>query len=150
MDDPKGHDIQEDVDDILDKVTADRIKEMRHGDGVLTEGKGSYQSVIQKMATAIGDTSKDYRQALLLASFQAPEESDKATSCISELRRYGVDITPVIDRISGRCGVKGATGGRIQNIIEALTHQWINSNVPGAAKKAFFNKNKTNSPIGDS
>ncbi len=142
-------DLQDDLDEILDKVTADRVKELRHGDSLLTGGKQSYQSVIQKMATAIGNTDTDYRQALLLASFLSPEESDKATSAISECKRYGVDITPIIDRISARCGVKGATGGRVENIIEALTHQSITSNIPGGTKKGFLNnRNKKDSPIG--
>lgn len=143
------YNVTDDLDEILDKEMADRVKEMRHGEGLLTSGKQGYQSVLQRIATAIGDSDKEYRQSLLLASFLSPEESDKATAAISECKRYGVPITPIVDRIIARCAVKGATGGRVQDIKEALTHQNITANTPGGFKKMFQNQNKKNSPLGE-
>lgn len=142
------YNVQEDVNDILDKVTADRIKEMQHGEGVLTFGNRAYQSVLQKIATAINDPDKEYRQALLLASFLSPEESDKAVYAIAECRRYGAPITVIVDRIIARCGVKGFTGGRVQDIKDALTHQSITTNTTAGMKKVMENQNKK-SPLGN-
>lgn len=126
------------IEEIIGKEAFDRIKEMKHGEGLLTAKGQSYQSVIQRIATAITDPDKEYRQALLLASFLSTREADLACAAIAECQRYKAPITPIIDRIIARCGVKGATGGRVQDIIEAMTHQHITANPFGL--RARFNK----------
>lgn len=139
------YDVQDDVNDILDQMTADRLKELRHGQGIMTSGSRAYQSVLQKLATSINDPDKEYRQALLLASFLSPEESDRAVAAIAECRRFGADVIPVVDKIIARCGVKGYEGGRVGTIREALTHQQITTNLP--QKKALEKLNKK-TPLG--
>lgn len=141
------YNIEKDVQDILDDVTGQRLKDMKHGEGLLTGGNRQYQSVLQRLAQTIKNNT-DYRQALLLASFLGPEESDRAVAAISECQRFGVDITPLVDKIVARCAVKGATGGRIQSIVEALTHQQITANTSKEYQKLQQKTNGKNSPLG--
>lgn len=138
------YNVEKDVQDLLDDITGNRIKEMKHGEGMLT-GKDRYQSVLQRLAQTIKQDT-DYRQALLLAAFLGPEESDRAVAAIAECKRFGVDITPLVDKIIARCAVKGATGGRVQAIVESLTHQQITAQTSKDYQKQQQKNNK--SPLG--
>lgn len=148
MSEDENYSIEKDVSDIIDDITAKRIKEMQHGEGMLTGGNRQYQSVLQRLAQSVKQDA-EYRQSLLLASFLGPEEADRAVAAIAECRRYGVPITVLVDKIVARCAVRGATGGRIQSIIEALTHQQITANTTKDYQKMQQQQKGKNSPLGN-
>ena len=104
----------------------------RRGDGNVVQGMEQQLGVMQKMATA-PTKDDEYRQALLLANFLSTEESDRAVNAIAFCRRYGGDLTPIIDKIIARCAVKGA---RVSEIVDALTHLRMTTNAPKPSAKS--------------
>jgi len=105
----------------------------------LLSGKKAHSSVIQGMLHVSDKPTVNYLDILQTTSFSNAEESELAGGCISELQRFGIDITPVVNRLVARNSVQGTKGGRIGNVIEALTRREFASNNPDA-KRRFFNK----------
>lgn len=104
------------------------LEELKRGDGNVVKMSEAQLGVLQKIATAPKEDD-EYRQALLLAEFLSPEEADRAVNAIAFCRRYGGDLTPIVDKIIARCGVKG---GRVIAITDALTHMRLTTNYSGS------------------
>jgi hypothetical protein len=135
------------IEDLMGKEAAERIKEIKHGDSVLTGGKAGYESVMKILAKAVASPDKDYRQALLLSTFLDRDDATQVVAALDERQRYGVDITPVVNLITAWSAVQGARGGRIDSLIEGQTHQSITTNMPSSVKNFLKNKKK-NEPLG--
>ncbi len=88
---------------------------------------GQKLGVLQRIITAVVE-DKQYRQVLTMAAFDNKQEAQLCADCIAELKRYGVPITPVIDRIIAQCSVKA---GRVNSVLTALTHYSISQNYSG-------------------
>ena len=140
-------DLDKDIEELMGENLAKRVQDMKHGDALLSGGANKYESVNQKLATAVTDPEEQYRQALLLSTFLSRDDARKVVAALDERRRYGVDITPVVDLITSWCAVVGATGGRVQSLVETQTHQSLTTNIPSAIKDKLFNKNKKDSPL---
>jgi len=139
--------VVDEIEEMLGKEAADRLKEIKHGDGVFSGGKSQYESVMKILAKAVGDPDKDYRQALLLSTFLDRDDATRVVAALDERKRYGVDITPVVDLIHAWAAVKGASGGRVESLIQGQTHQSITTNLPSALKNSFLNKKKKDTPL---
>lgn len=129
--------VMSDIENLFGEALVDRLKELKHGEGVIGAGKGAYQSVLQKLATAVSSAEDDYRQALLLGTFLNREDASKVVAALSERKRYGVDIQGIKDLVTAWAAVKDAQGGVRQGIITALTHQDITARGQ-FNKKGFF------------
>ena len=78
--------------------------------------------VHQRIITAVlKDT--EYRQLLLMAAFDDKREAQLAADAITERLRYGVDITPICDRVVAQCAVRGAHIDRVLNSMNSYTLQ---------------------------
>ncbi len=112
------------IEEMLGEDGAEKVKQVRQGSAITATGK-NYTGVLQRLAVAVAkkDTDEQYRQALLLATFLSREDATRVVAALDERRRYGVDITPVVDLITAWSAVAGATGGRITSIVEGITHQ---------------------------
>lgn len=146
--DELGKSVIDEIEEMLGKEAADRLKEIKHGDSVFSGGKAQYESVLKILAKAASDPDRDYRQALLLSTFLNRDDATKVVAALDERKRYGVDITPVVDLIHAWAAVQGARGGRVESLIEGQTHQSITTNMLSAAKRSFFNKRKKDEPLG--
>ncbi len=144
-DDDNEKSIVDDIEEMLGKEAADRVKQLQHGESILSGGKPEYQSVLKILLKAVQDVEKDYRQALVLAAFLDRDDATIVVAALDERRRYGVDITPVVDLISAWTAVEGARGGRAGLAIEGQTHQSITTNLPGVLKDKF--KKKKDEPL---
>ncbi|MFC1904968.1 hypothetical protein ACFLXT_04325 [Chloroflexota bacterium] len=101
--------------------------DMKAGEGIIAEGQKPYASVLQKIATIPEDVA-NYRQILLLANYLDTEESDRVSAALSEAKRYGLSIEPILDWAVNRCAVAGKHAmGRVPGIIAALTHMAYNT-----------------------
>lgn len=140
--------VVDEIEDMLGKEAADRLKEIKHGDSVFAGGKAQYESVLKILAKAASDPDRDYRQALLLSTFLSRDDATNVVAALDERRRYGVDITSVVDLVTAWSAVQDAKGGRVQSLIEGQTHQSITTNLPSAAKRSFFNRRKKDEPLG--
>ncbi len=93
--------------------------------------------VLQTLIHAVmKDADYQFRQVLLTAAFDDKKEGLLAADAISERLRYGVDIAPLITRITAQCGVKGQ---RVDKILEALTHYTFSTNYQNNQKKGQSN-----------
>lgn len=135
-------DLIDEIEELIGKEAADKVQDIKHGGGILGGGKAGYENVIKLLIKAAQDPDKDYRQALILAAFLDREDATVVVSALDERKRYGVDITPVVDLITAWAAVEGARGGRAGLAVEAQTHQSVTTNLPGALKRSFFNKGK--------
>lgn len=141
-------DVNEIIRDRAGEVAADKINSNQsETSSAVLKGAKPYSSTIQEIVHAVPDARKDYRQALLTAAFIDEQQATRASAAISELLRYGIDITPIVDRITALCAVEGAKGGRIGNVIEALTHQNIISSNQAATKRVFGRNKSNDSPL---
>jgi hypothetical protein len=136
---PGDKDLLDEIENLMGggEEAAALVEGLRHGEGLITDGKSkAYQGVLQKIASAIPmlDTEAQYRQALLLSAFLDRDDAGRVIAALDERRRYGVDITPVIDLVTAWAAIKGASGGRIDNIVESLTHQSISANTQAYRK----------------
>jgi len=147
-----GDDIEksvvDEIEEMLGKEAAERLKEIKHGDGVFSGGKAQYESVLKILAKAIKDPTKDYLDSLLLTTFIDENQAKLFVAALDERQRYGVDITPIVALLTAKCAVTGARGGRAGLLIEGQTHQSISTNLPSALKRSFFNKRKKDDPLG--
>ncbi len=140
-------DISTEIEELLGKEAADRVKEIKHGDSMLSSGKAGYESILKLLAKAAKVPDQDYRQALLLSTFLSREDATRVVAALDERRRYNVDITPVVDLITSWAAVQGARGGRVDSIIQGQTHQSITTNLPGATKNFIKNKKSRDNPL---
>jgi len=147
MPEDPGKSVIDEIEEMLGKEASERLKEIKQGDSLFSGGKTQYESVLKILAKAASDPDKDYRQALLLSTFLNRDDATKVVAALDERKRYGADITPVVDLIHAWAAVQGARGGRVQSLIEGQTHQSITTNLPSAAKRSFFNKMKKNEPL---
>lgn len=98
--------------------------------------------VLQTLIHAVmKDADYQFRQVLLTAAFDDKKEALLAADAISERLRYGVDISPLISRITAQCGVKGQ---RVDKILEALTHYTFSTNYQNGQKKQAVKTNRGN------
>ena len=79
--------------------------------------------VLQRCITSVVKND-EYRQILLLAAFDNKQEALLASDAISERRRYGVDITPILDRVIAQCAVHA---DRLNRVLGAMTTYTMNT-----------------------
>jgi len=106
---------------------------------VSVEGK---LGVHQRIITAV-QSDKEYRQVLLTAAFDNKQEALLASDAITERIRYGVDITPIIDRVIAQCAVKGM---RVETILNSMSTYTMNNNYRGNVPD--WKKRQDNKSIG--
>ena len=143
-----GKDVISEIEEMLGKDAADRVKAMKHGEGVLAGDKAAYESVLKILARAVKEPHRDYLDALLLSTFPNEDQAKLFVAALDERLRYGVDITPIVALLTAKAAVVGARGGRAGLLIEGQTHQSITTNLSSALKRSFFNKNKKDDPLG--
>ncbi len=95
--------------------------------GIDSISYGQKLGVLQRIVTAVIE-DKEYRQVLLTAAFDNKQEALLCADAIAECKRYGVSIEPLIDRVIAQCSVKS---GRVNTVLEALTHYTLNTNYGG-------------------
>ena len=120
-----------DLDAELDKAFEAARDKMHDGGADSFMNTAQKLGVLQTLIHAVAD-DKEYRQVLLLAAFDDKREALLYASAIAECRRYGATIEPLVDRIIAQCSVKG---GRVDKVLEAMTHQWIGTNNASFTKK---------------
>ena len=98
--------------------------------------------VHQRIITAV-QSDKEYRQVLLTAAFDNKQEALLASDAITERIRYGVDITPIIDRVIAQCAVKGM---RVETILNSMSTYTMNNNYRGNVPD--WKKRQDNKSIG--
>lgn len=132
--------------DVLEGPSAEDVKEAMElaGKVLNTPQSDTYMSndvklgVLQTLIHAVmKDADYQFRQVLLTAAFDDKKEGLLAADAISERLRYGVDIGPLISRITAQCGVKGQ---RVDKILEALTHYTFSTNYQNNQKKNVKSK----------
>lgn len=80
--------------------------------------------VLQRAITAVAKDD-EYRQILLLAAFDNKQEAMLASDAITERKRYGVDIQPILDRLIAQCAVHA---DRLNRVLSAMTNYSMNIN----------------------
>lgn len=132
-----GHGIGVLEDEILKEVAhdLDNMKEIGSDSMSPTAKLG----VLQKIITAIVKDD-DYRQVLLLGCFDSKQEAMLASDAISERKRYGVDITPIVDRVIAQCAIHA---DRVEKALKGMTH--YNLNNQGGGGPGWFKKQKDKS-----
>lgn len=118
--------------DLLDSSALDEVMGITGSDST---GQQAKLGVLQRIITAVID-DKHYRQILLTAAFDDKHEAMLAADAIAERQRYGVPITPIVDRILAQCAVGS---NRVERVLTALTHYTLNTNLPGA-KQPFWKR----------
>ena len=98
--------------DDLDKLTAVELD-----DHVDVEQK---LGVLQRLVTAVLD-DKAYRQAVLTAHFSNETEAKLCSDAISERKRYGASIAPIVDRVIAQCAVNGRRATQMTEAINSYT-----------------------------
>ncbi len=98
--------------------------------------------VHQRIITAV-QSDKEYRQVLLTAAFDNKQEALLASDAITERIRYGVDITPIIDRVIAQCAVKGM---RVETVLNSMNSYTLHSNYGG--RMPDWKKKQDNKTIG--
>lgn len=144
-----GKNVIDEIEEMLGKDAADRVKAAQHGDTIFSGGKAQYENVLKLLLKAAQDPDKDYRQAIYQSAFLDREDANIVVAALDERKRYGVDITPIVDMVTAWAAVEGARGGRSGLIIEGQTHQSITTNLRGALKRSFLNRKKgKDEPLG--
>ncbi len=98
--------------------------------------------VHQRIITAV-QKDAEYRQILLTAAFDNKQEALLASDAITERLRYGVDITPILDRVIAQCAVKGM---RVETILHSMNSYTLQSNYGG--RLPDWKKKQDNKTIG--
>lgn len=98
--------------------------------------------VHQRIITAVLKDS-DYRQLLLMAAFDNKQEALLAADAITERLRYGVDITPICDRVVAQCAVKAA---HIERVLASMNSFSLQTNYGGRVPD--WKKKQDNKSIG--
>lgn len=132
---------QREIKSLEEVVAEDALKNVAHEvEEYLQVGAGSMSGqdklgVLQRIITAVADDA-GYRQILLLAAFDNKQEAMLASDAITERKRYGVAIQPIMDRIVAQCAVKQ---GRVDVVLKAMTNYTLNT---GFGRKLPFWKSK--------
>ena len=103
---------------------------------------GDKLGVHQRIITAVLKDN-DYRQLLLMAAFDNKQEALLAADAITERLRYGVDITPICDRVVAQCAVKAA---HIERVLHSMSSYTLSTNYGG--KMPEWKKKQDNKSIG--
>ena len=103
---------------------------------------GDKLGVHQRIITAVLKDD-DYRQLLLMAAFDNKQEALLCADAITERLRYGVDITPICDRVAAQCAVGGA---RVKEILTAMASYTLHTNYGGRIPD--WKKKQDNKSIG--
>jgi len=98
--------------------------------------------VHQRIITAVLKDA-EYRQLLLMAAFDNKQEALLAADAITERLRYGVDITPICDRVVAQCAVKGV---RVHEILTSMSSYTLSTNYGGRVPD--WKKRQDNKSIG--
>ena len=101
--------------------------------------------VLLRMLSTIKD-EQDYRQLVLLADFLDDEEADRVAAAITEARRYGLSLDPILDWVTARCAVNklGHGKSRVAIAVEGLTHSTFTSYRRDQGKRGFLGKGNDN------
>lgn len=103
---------------------------------------GEKLGVHQRIITAVLKDD-DYRQLLLMAAFDNKQEALLCADAITERLRYGVDITPICDRVVAQCAVKAA---HIERVLNSMTSYTLQHNYGG--KIPDWKRKQDNKSIG--
>ena len=124
-----------------EKAAADLINESFEDftGSIPIEGK---LGVHQRIITAVLKDN-DYRQLLLMAAFDNKQEAMLAADAITERLRYGVDITPICDRVVAQCAVKAA---HIERVLNSMSSYTLSTNYGG--RMPDWKKKQDNKTIG--
>ena len=131
----------------LAKMEQEAIRKASETMRELTEsGQDAYSmeqklGVLQRVVTAVGK-DEDYRQILLLAAFDNKQEAMLASDAITERKRYGVDIQPILDRVIAQCAVKS---GRVDKVLSAMTSYSLNMQSHGGHTPSWKRKQEDKS-----
>lgn len=97
--------------------------------------------VLLRLLTAVKE-EKEYRQAVLMADFMNVEEADRVSAALTEARRYGLSLDPIIDWIAARSAVIGSDGvNRARLVQQGLTHSTFTRFNIGGKNKREADKN---------
>lgn len=116
----------EEMDDQTWEAASKQIDGLKVGFDSMTTGQKL--GVLQRLVTAVAKDDQ-YRQILLTAAFENKQEAMLASDAISERKRYGVSIQPIVDRILAQCSVNS---NRVNKILEAMSHYTLNTNYTGS------------------
>lgn len=138
--DGDGHRPLTDLETLAAKDAIDDMQDL------IEHGSDSYSmqaklGVLQRIITAVAE-DKEYRQVLLLAAFDNKQEAMLASDAITERKRYGVTIQPILDRIIAQCAVKQ---GRVDVVLKAMTNYTLNTGFGG--KLPFWKKKQESKGI---
>ena len=139
-----GHGDPETLEEV---VARDALKNVAHEvEDYFQAGAGSMSAqdklgVLQRIVTAVGKDA-EYRQILLLAAFDNKQEAMLASDAITERKRYGVTIQPILDRIVAQCAVKS---DRVDRVLQAMTSYTLNTGFKG--KLPFWKKKQETTGI---
>lgn len=103
---------------------------------------GDKLGVHQRIITAVLKDD-EYRQILLMAAFDNKQEAMLCADAITERLRYGVDITPICDRVVAQCAVKGV---RVHEILTSMSSYTLSTNYGGRVPD--WKKKQDNKSIG--
>ncbi len=105
------------------------LKSLLQGSDTMTSSQKL--GVLQRIVTAVAE-DEGYRQILLTAAFDNRQEAMLASDAISERKRYGVAIQPILDRLLAQCSVRS---GRVNAVLDALTHYQVHTTMSGKGDK---------------
>lgn len=116
---------------LQDTIMEDTVKDMAAlmeigQDSITTQQK---PGVLQRIITT-PTKDEEYRQILYQADFVNEEQAVRASDAIAERQRYGVSITPIIDRVTAQCAVKSK---RVNTAVSGINQHIFNSNSGGGA-----------------
>lgn len=103
---------------------------------------GEKLGVLQRAITAVKD-KREYLQILLLAAFDDKREALLAADAISERQRYGVEITPILNRVVSQCAVHA---DRLDRVLKAMSSYNINTS-QSAGKAPRWKREQENKMI---
>ena len=124
-----------------EKAAADALSGMWEevqGSVPITDKLGVHQRIITAVLK-----DNDYRQLLLMAAFDNKQEALLAADAITERLRYGVDITPICDRVVAQCAVKAA---HIERVLNSMSSYTLSTNYGGRVPD--WKKKQDNKSIG--
>lgn len=138
------------INDFLKEQGVTDLDEAKGANSSILRGRNAGGNAMTRLSTSISDPLKEYRQAMLLAAFESREQSSRCAAALAECQRYGVTdgLSAIVDRVICDCGANGAVGGRVNAIVDALTHTRLTTNNPEATKRFLQGKKKDDQPIG--
>lgn len=114
--------------DVEHKAAALKLKTLQR-DGIIRNDVAAQMGVLQRLMQAATDA--EYRQELKKSNL-SEEDQDEFVAAISEAKRYGCTLTPIVDLLVARNG--GIKGWLIGKILEGLTHTTFTTNFKGKSK----------------